>query len=120
MYPPSPLNVNKVWFDDLDYKNLITSNWKKLKDNSNVPLMIQFEKNLKNSKATIKKWIPKWKAKKSKEIFEIENELSCLGTIMARESFSLSLLEELRYLEKKSNEWLKHEEEEWRLKSWAL
>jgi hypothetical protein len=102
------------------FSKIVTSNWKKLKADSNEPLMIQFEKNLKNTKATIKKWIPKWKAKKSKEIFEIENELSRLGTRLDRESLSLTLLEELRCLEKKCNEWLKHEEEEWRLKIRAL
>jgi len=56
----------------------------------------------------------------SKEIFEIENELSRLGTRLDRESLNPSLLEELRCLEKKHNEWLKQEEEEWRLKSRAL
>jgi hypothetical protein len=114
--PPPPLKINKVWFDDPDFQNIVTSNWKKLQVDSNEPLMIQFEKNLKNTKATIKNWIPKWKAKKTKEISEIEIELSRLGTRLDRESLSPTLLEELRCLEKKHNEWLKREEEEWRLK----
>jgi hypothetical protein len=37
-----------------------------------------------------------------------------------RETLSPTLLEEFRCLEKKRNEWLKREEEEWRLKSRAL
>jgi hypothetical protein len=42
--------------------------------------MIQFEKNLKNTKEYINNWIPIWKAKKKKEISKIKNDLSRLGT----------------------------------------
>ena len=63
--------------------------------------MIRFENNLKNTKYSINKWIPIWKHKKKKEIYEIENDISKIGTRLDRESLSLTLLEELRHLETK-------------------
>jgi hypothetical protein len=95
------LKINKVWFDDPNFQNIVFSSWKKLQVDSNEPLMIQFENNLKNTKSAIKKWIPIWKDKKKKEISEIENDLSKIGTRLDRESLSLTLLEELRHLETK-------------------
>jgi hypothetical protein len=72
-----------------------------LQVDSNEPLLIQFENELENTKSAIKKWIPIWKDKKKEEIFEIENDLSKIGTRLDRESLSLTLLEELRHLETK-------------------
>jgi hypothetical protein len=53
--PPTSLKINKVWFDDPDFQNLVSSTSKKLQFDRNEPLMIQFEKNMKNTKEYIKK-----------------------------------------------------------------
>jgi hypothetical protein len=100
--PPPPcasLKIYKVWSDDPDFQKLVFSSWKKLQVDINEPLMIQFNKNLNNTKASINKWIPIWKSKKKKEISEIENDLSKIGTRLDRAPLSTTLLEEIRSLE---------------------
>lgn len=83
--------------------------------------MVQFEANLKCTKAVIKKWIPVWKANRKKELLEIEEgNLSRIIFEVDDEALNQAQLEELKCLENKRNEWLKQEEVEWRLKSRAL
>jgi hypothetical protein len=118
--PPTPLKINPVWLAEEDFRKLVASSWIWLNHDSSEPFMVQFEANLKRTKAAIKKWIPGWKSKRKKELLEIEGKLSWILAEVDDGALNQVQLEELKILENKRNEWLKQEEVEWCLKSRAL
>jgi len=118
--PPTPLKINQVWLAEEDFRKLVASTWVRLSRDTTEPFMVQFEANLKRTKAAIKKWILVWKAKRQKELLDIEGNLSRIMSEVDDGSLNQVQLKELKCLENKRNEWLKKEEMEWRQKSRAL
>jgi hypothetical protein len=76
--PPAPLKINQVWLEDEDFWKIVVSSWERLSPVKPEPLMFQIEANLKRTKLAIKKWILVWKARKHREVLEIESNLSRL------------------------------------------
>jgi hypothetical protein len=68
----------------------------------------------------IKKWISVWKARRKREVLEIESNLSRLLSNEDGDPLSSAQLEEIKSLEERRNAWLRKDEQEWRLKSHAL
>jgi hypothetical protein len=82
--------------------------------------MVQFATNLKNLKNAIKNWLPLWKSKRSRHIWDTEEKLAKVLSSLEDSPLTTAKLTELRDLEDKCAKWLKTEEQEWCTKSRAL
>jgi len=108
--PPTPLNINQVWLEDVDFKKIVISSWERLSFIKPEPLMVQFEANLKRTKMAIKKWIPVWRARKHREVLEIESNISRFLSNEKGAPLCSTQLEEIKSLEERRNAWLRKDE----------
>lgn len=107
---PSPFKFNSEWLKEESFLHLVKDNWSSFDQNYDIPIIVQFSRNLKKVKRAIVEWAHLKHQRDEHELLDIEIALQDLYELDGWGLVTPNSREALKFLEKKSRNLLEEGE----------
>lgn len=111
---------NHNWISNEEFQKLVQESWYSFVDYEGESAMFAMTDKLIKLKKVVRRWIRDQNRVRVAELLSIEGDIIDVFDHNASGNFSRAELDLLTTLEGRKLQILRHEEEEWRLKGWAL